>query len=739
MVYRLAAQDREVTPLEEDWIDDYKREAYGFHDLLLQMGGRPTRTVLEEPTWKAIYEKDEIRIVEKHGGLQGTVSLDENLTLHHWKGEYFRFEEEVDRWQEFRDYQKVMEPKPLLKTAFDPKNTDERLIKILVRLNDWREFQYYQQVKVGRALMLVWKITRNMENFMRKEATTNDSSSSLDIQNSLATCFQQLFPRQMGLEASQVQLTWVESQIPEILIEACASLEAAFPILQQLEMKLEQQANAFNQELKALEAKPGCSAHSPHQSADLAHRIRHWGSEITRLMREHWEWKIFLKWRNNQRNTEQTANIGEQRSSGRLSDLQILVDYVSYRRFQLDRAQSWVASWQRLQKSSEDDIQFTPRDQGLSILENTISTIRAYVEKFQQDVRNAELQVRSAEQQLAELSSQRVSPAPIQMKQQSNGHPHLAPGLPDSASTESIPETPARADSSRSATKVNRARDSTYPPPISGIPCTIHQPSKASKREKGTQEKGHDLDEEHPVTVTDVVDSEQVMVDNDIQTIDALDSSFPDEEIGDGGRAKSIETPMNDVEYTLMTDGEDPDNSCSHIASQVHSKARGAQLARNHSLLIHQVPTSRKTRSAKKLNRTISSRVLKDTCKKPTGKSISLTGQQAMAVLGPTAVNGSPTDSPLLRRSERLKEKAAATSSTSPPQVKATEPSKGSRPKKVGEQPSSVKSFHPPRQKKPKVQPSALKSPRTSRQRKPKIPINDVGPSLSSRRKRLKT
>ena len=736
MIYRLAAQDREVTPDEEDWIDDYKREAYEFHNLLLQMGGRPTRTVLEQPAWKAVYEKDEIRIVDDRGELQETVALCENLTLHHWRGEYFRFEEELDRWKEFRDYQQGMEHKPLLKTNIDPKTTDQRLIKILVRLNDWREFQHYQQVKVGRALMLVWKTTRRMKNIMDQEVASNGPDSNPELQNGLATCFQQLFPRQTGLEASQMQLTWIESQIPGILMEAYVSLEDVFPLQQQFEMKLEQQADALNQELKNLEARPDFLMHSPHQSASLVQRICHWGSEITRLMGEHWEWKIFLKWRNNKPNIQNPAYVGEKESSGCLSDLQIWVDYVSYRRYQLDRTRTWVASWERLQKLREDDLIITSKGPGLFMLEETISSIRASVQKFQQDVRNAEHQVQSAERQLARMSLQRLSPVTLHMTQQSNGRPHLVPSLPDSKLTDNITENSNLVSLSSSPTKV-QLTEGSIESPINEILYSIQQ-SKAPIRGKETQGKWRDLNDEQPVTIADVVVSEQVMVDNVINTIYATDCPYPDEKVGDGGGAGPIGISLSDVEDTSMNDGEDRDNTCSRIASELHSMARSTRVSRNSPLPVHQVPNPRKTPSAIKLTQTISSRVSKRTGKKSTLKAKAFTEQRDVALLRTTLANGSTTDYLLPRRSQRLKEKAAALCRFAIGQTNVAGPSKASRLKKPGEQPKSVKSSPPPRQKKPKVQQSALESPRKSRQRKTKIPINDVGPSLSSRRRRLK-
>ena len=189
MTDRDVAQDREVTPSDLDWLEGYKSDAYKYHDTLVEMGGRPTRQVLEKPAGKVIYGKDEIRIMDDHGKLQCTTALDENLTLHHWMKEYARFEEESDRWKDFRKVQKTMPQVPLLKFTFDSSNMDQRLVDILVRLNDWREFHFYQRRKVGDALLSIRSITESMKEIMHEEDASKETISSIEVQRALANHF----------------------------------------------------------------------------------------------------------------------------------------------------------------------------------------------------------------------------------------------------------------------------------------------------------------------------------------------------------------------------------------------------------------------------------------------------------------------------------------------------------------------------------------------------------------------
>ena len=495
-------------------LEYYERYAYIHHDTLVEMGGRPTRTVLEKPSWEAEYEKDQIRIVNDAGELQFTLGPDEDLTYHHWSDECTRFSEELDRWKEFRDWQLRIEHQPLLNIPFDPEDTDQRLVKVLVKLNDWREFQHYQQVKVGRAAMKTWSINQVVRNNMRKEATSEKVDCPDLLRYQLSTCLHELYGRQRDLEDSETQLTWIDSQTPEILSEACASLDDNFPLQRELESKLEQQANAFYQDMKILEARPEQSVHPPHQSAGFAEKICHWGSEITRLMQERWEWKIFLKWRRNQPSTSKAANIEEQESRERSSYLRIWVDHIAYRQFQLERSRDWVAGWQRLLKADEDRMKTPLEGAGLYILQDTIKMVRLYVEKFQKDVHTAEFQLRLAEQHLAELSSQQSSSAAVQITQQSTKRPQIPLSPPNSDSAESMPGDCQLPNSSSVPTKAYRTRRSSESPMIRIQGSVEH--SKVSNTDSETQAKNIEVSKAQPLAVVTEVVPDQVILDEDI-------------------------------------------------------------------------------------------------------------------------------------------------------------------------------------------------------------------------------
>lgn len=636
-----------------------ERYAYIHHDTLVEMGGRPTRAVLEKPAWKAEYEKDQIRILNYDGELQFTLGPDEDLTYHHWSDECFRFSEELDRWKEFREWQQGMEHQPLLNISFDPGDTDQRLVEILIRLNDWREFQHYQQVKVGRTAMKTWSINQVVRNNMRKEATLDKIDYPESLRYQLSTCLHELYGRQQDLEDSETQLTWIESQILEILSEACGSLDDTIPLQRELELKLEQQANAFYQDMKILEARPDHSVQHPYQSSGLAERIRHWGSETTRLMQERWEWKIFLKWRRLQ--PSKAANLEEQEPSGRSSDLQIWVDHIAYRRFQLERARDWVAAWQRLLTDDEDDMKTPPEGPELFILQDSIKMVGAYVERFRKDAHTVESQLRLAEQQLAELSSQQSSSAAFQITQQSTRRIQMPLSNPKPESTESMPGDCRLPNSSSVSTEAHRTREPSSSP-MRGVQESIQQ-SNVSNTGMARRAKTSNIDKKMSVTIAKDILPDQVIVDDDIQMTDAPSDSYPHETINEARGSGLKDTIPVGVEDTSMTDVKNPVHNNSAPASEVDLKIRNTGSPRKWPSPIDQVPNSRKIRSMTKLK---SNKILKNKGKKQAKKIKTFSKTQNTALLK-SASTSYPTKPITLRRSARLQKRVPPSASTSPP------------------------------------------------------------------------
>ena len=80
----------------------YEARAKRDYGRLLEMGGRPTRPIRQQPTWTATYEHGLIFIVDAERGLDCTLSDDIDLTFYHWQKESGQFRRELKTWQDFR-------------------------------------------------------------------------------------------------------------------------------------------------------------------------------------------------------------------------------------------------------------------------------------------------------------------------------------------------------------------------------------------------------------------------------------------------------------------------------------------------------------------------------------------------------------------------------------------------------------------------------------------------------------
>lgn len=701
MIHRNVESYREVTPFGQDMTEDYRETAYEYHDTLVEMGGRPTRSVLDKPVGKVVYKKEEgiIDILDEHGKLTCTLEHDMSPMHHHWTKESSRFEEELDRWKEFQDYQRKNPHLSPLNTSFDIRDVDLSLKAILLRLNEWREFEVYHQCKVNDALMSTWASRQALTKLFQEKATSDRAGSNPNIQSMIDRWLERLFPRQMALDACQKQLTCIESQAFEMLSEASASLEGAPLLCLQLEKKMEEQANAIYQDLELLEARPSRPAQASLPTSPYVQRILHWKSETSRLLKERREWKIFLKWRRNQASASTSVSTEEQQPNSRHVDPALWFDYVTYQQSQLDKARSWVDCWRGLQRSTEKQIE-TLTKAGIPTLGGSIKSIQKYVERFQQDVRTAEAQLRSAQQYFAELSSQQIPPAAHEGTQQSTDCQQLPPSAHGSDASGSRFNEREHLNLRVSPTKAHRP-SSTHKVPGSVHPSSIPGRVRKMRAKKGNTERGQ------PISVSHTIVSDQVILDDDIQMPDPPNYSYPHEAIREDEGAEPIDALMSGIKDTMMVDAGSPVNTSPPRISKVDSKSRGARAVKEAALPTHRIPTSRKTRSATNLNQAISNRILnkahKKTDKKPAKNAKTFTEQQTIALLNTALTSHSSTESPSLRRSERLKKKAAAPAVVSPPQLSAAQPAQSSRKRKHEIVSHSIESSLSSRQKKRKA------------------------------------
>ena len=555
----------------------YIRLAYECYDKLVKTGGRPTRKLLEELDWKDVNEKGQISIF---GELHSAVGL--KATVYHWTHEWTLFQEESDRWTEFKEYQPKMKKEPLLKITFDPATTDHRLMEILIKMNDWREFQNYQQEKVGRAASQTRRYARHLERMVSEEIVSDAVISKFEPHEEWHSCLEYFYHRHRNFEESKKQLTWIESQVPEILAEACDSLKYHDSLQQQLELRLKQQVNALHQVLPHISPEPYHTVILPPDRASFTQKILHWGSEITRLMEEHWEWKHFLKWQGNQQCTEESAINEDQESSRRSTDFQVRADLVCYRKYQFKKAREFVVGWHWVQKDWEKKRAFSQSDR-LPMLKTTDPESEGYMKKLQRDLRIAEIRVQSAEQTLAEQYS---DPDTV----------HVSTRHPKS------PGSPLR----------------TQSPGIGPEKCAI-KPSV-------------ELFEISTKAITDAEMADEATAAHDTRATNVLDSLRLHEVNGEDKGGDPRGNFSGSVEDTMMGDVE------LHVDSIPHSVPRngcnGDARARK-----------KKTRTTTKLDRTISGTIPKNIGKKPIKSTRPFTEKQNTALLNAASVNCAPADS----------------------------------------------------------------------------------------------
>ena len=481
---------------------------------------------------------------------------------------------------------------------------------------------------------------------------------------------------------------------------------------------MEEQTNAVYQELELLKAKPSGATQGPCPTASFFRRILYWKTETSRLLNEFREWKMFLAWRENPVPACTLMSIEEQQSDECRVYLALWYDYVTYRKCQLDKAKTSIHCWRRLQESTEKEIGEL-KEMGMPTWGGPIAS-QKYAERSLQDVATAEAQLRLAQQQLAKLSSQQATSAADEASQNSTQCQQLPPSPPDSDAYGSRSSDRGILDRGISPTEAHR------PSPTPKYPGPVHASSVLSQV-GNKQAENENTEEPQLIAKSDADVPEQDIFDDDIQMTDAPNDTNPHEAIG---KLKEAE-PMD----TLMSDVKDPINPGFTSALEVDPKSRGNRATRKPSLPVHQVPTSRKTRSATKLDQAISSGVLKKKGKKSANKAKDFTEQQTLALLDAASTSCPSTGPAPLRRSERLKEKAAASAVIPLLQIDDIKPSQSCRQKRK-RQDSPTEPFQSSKQKKLKVQSDALESIRSSGNKIGQMQPNAAGAVESSRSSR---
>ena len=689
------------------------------HDRLIDMGGRPTRPVRLQPIWNATYKHGLIYISDKEGNLECTLSEDIDPMNHHWSRESKQFREELQKWQHFREYQQSVQHLDRLETDLELDNTDAGLIEMLTRLSDWQQFETFQDLTRVDAAEFESRCRLSFLQITKWENTCEYSPTRSVGHEAIRTWLRQFDYSQEDMEAAKTQLNWVKGEWPKLVAEVVNSLSKTPELLPKLEAKLRKQTHAVFNEIQKLGGRPTHAVSPPDESIDDLHKLLHWSSETSKYTEELLDWKRFLKWRQNHLGEKSTVDQQKYQCPQYQSPLEFLAEFEKYRLFQYDVALTWLKCWQRVVRWHEEEIENPDPD----VPDITPGYLDDYAEAARSRVRDMEQRLAEAAARLEKSTQERVK-AISEHSQPTGGETGI--GCSEKPSPPTLPlSVSASPQSSRSSTPPSPPQSplSISSPPSSRSSQSPQSPGRLTKDRRSSSKsspaekiirRAKKKNARKAEGKTKITNTEQqalptfsfgpppVEKDDDIQMADALED-LRSIETTDMERAEAEDTIMSDVEDTLNH------NTSSLMESQ-------SETITTTDLESAQSPIARRTRSATKLKQALSGGVTKNVNKKPARKPKQFTEQQTTMLLNAASAN----DSPSPRRSERLKQKAAASSAISPSHIHTVQSSQTLGRKQHQKEPNFVETVRSSRQEKSKVQPNALDEDRKLRQKKPR-------------------
>ena len=717
------------------------------HDQLIAMGGRPKRPVQLQPSWNAIYRHGSIYLYDHEGELEGTLSDDEDPMNRHWQNELANFKAEISLWERFRSHQQKLLGLDRLDTELELDHTNAELVKVLTRLSDWEEFEVFWNHQNVNALMFERVGHSYFLDKMEPEALGEESSPSSEGHRNIRIGLRQFNRSQKEVRSTKAWLNWIKGEWPKLVAESIDDLSKTPDLQPVLEARFRKQTHATFSAIQELGGQPSHVVSPPDESMDFLHRVLHWSSETAIYKKELGEWRIFLEWRGHQTANKSTMERkGGQRPHFRPA-LEFFGEFEKFRRCQYNRALSWVKCWRRIVRWYEEEIempnpdyeQYTPHD-----LQKYAEVARSRVTESEQKLADAARQLEKSAQEHARALSEYVSfsDGETRVEGQQGAFPPIPPPSNSECSRTSRSSSSTCSDSSLSSrsphssqsslsSQSSQSSQSAEPPSkdrnprmqISSLDKAERRSKKKDTRKLGAKIANHDTNIEQQAAPSFSPGPQQIITDDDIEMTDAS------EDPGALDRAEIEDTDMIDPHDALSCNALFSSESRSRPSTKIESKKSPISSGNG--------VASRKTRSVSKTDHALSGRTPKNVGKKPTKKAKTFTEQQAIILLDAASNNSSALESPPLRRSDRLKEKASS-SAVTPPSHPNPAPSLQSpeqmQPKRES---AKIKSSGPLRKKKPKTQPNALEPLQDSTQKKSKIPSNSNDQSRSRRQKKL--
>ena len=718
-------------PSQHELAAEYEACAKHKYDRLVEMGARPKRPPQLQPTRTAFCENGNFYLFDDEGKQECRLPRGRDPMSYHWQSENVHFSDELGNWTKFRKYQQDLHKFGFLETALQLNNTDAALIYVLTKLSDWQDFEGFQYQNLVSALTREDRCRQEFLYITGYEGTTEEPAPSSVVHDVLHAWLSAFNCSQEAIEAAKQQLKWIKDQWPTVVAEALASISMAPEVQSSLEMKFSRQTFAAFSIIQKLGGRPSHAVVLPDDSMDIFNRILHWSSETSKYMEELLHWKHFLKWQRGEPGEKPKIQWGDYQCPGLKSGLELSADFEKFRRLEYESALTWLKCWQRIVRWHEEEIK-TPQCYAMDaklfpghlppeFLYRNVEAARSRVRGSEQEVVDAAARLDTARQDHArsirgesgiECAKKPFVPPPSLShlsSVQSSKFPIPLPSQPPShASQPSVPpQSPQTSHSTPSPQSSERMCKGRRPSSKGSSANKLHRRSK----KKGTRKEAkiRNIDTDQQALPTFLSDSHNVEDDDDI----------PMEKAPEISSLESIERSYGaESEDTVMTEVKDPPTPILSPPSQPSSPIPNTKLKK--SPLPAQGSAPRKTRSATKLDQATSSKVLKNTNKKPAKKTKMFTEKQAVILLDAACNTYSPTTDCLLRRSERLREKAALSATTVVPQPNAGQPAQPSQQRQLQDIPVSGESSQSSRQKKRKREPPELEPPPESAQPKQK-------------------
>lgn len=658
---------RDITPFAEDCTDKFRANAQQHYDQLVALGGRPTRPIKQYPDCKTTTKNSRFHYRDDYENIEVILEVDKGRSSSHWAKEMNKWGRELLQWERFKVAQRIHNQSGRSEIDLELDNTDAALIGALSKLNDWQEFESVHRSEVYEAEGFLERGQQGIARTHNAMVTTTNADAMLEIREPTRGWMRYMNEAQEQLEAYEDELMWVKSQWTDVIAEACLPIAAAPKLQKQLEAKFEKRAKAIYYILQQEGARPSRAVYAPDKDAEFPQKLQHWISESSAFIAELREWRIFMSWRRHVKDAGNTDQEGRTILSEGDSCSELFEDHVKYQQCELDKAASWVESWRRQARKYKEACRSMwpyggcimsyhgPRSLSCERDDDDDEDAEDGSEDDEDDDSNA------AEAKRAEVfairAEEKVSIATKRLEQSKQKLQSILAELALPVTSEAqaahpttqLPPTPPTSHSSQSSP--NRRRPSEQ----KGLTGTALRRLKKERVRKGEARMANIDTEQHALPQFHLY-SNALKDHDDVEMSDDAENSSPIE----------INEDLIDTEDTAMSDFEErlnetPPSSPPSLSSSSPPSSPPQSYPRPASDNLYKklpspespCPTSRKTRSATKLDQVPSGRVLKNTSKnKPRKMAKDFTEEQTKALLDAASNGSSPTNPTSLGRNE---------------------------------------------------------------------------------------